>query len=240
MWNQKIEKGWSDGKRMKRHLMWVSGFWNAWKTQQKANPSWLVLAYMNCVMACLAKRFTRSSQLTSTQLWASLSHIISKPFDGLHEVVLESMSQLRSRVKKSMLASYTQCLWFIFLWCFYVVTSPPPQLSSYHFIALDISPLLLRSHSPSRRFTVVWIKLYIILLLSIWHVFTFFLRNLSHGRQKEAKPLACLGPVLHCMDWKGSTQEEAHTEDSISFSLSWRSILLILAAFYIKKDTLVW
>ena len=35
----------------------------------------------------------------------------------------------------------------------------------------------------------------------------FFLRNLSYGRQKEAKPLACLGRVWHCMDWKGSTQE---------------------------------
>ena len=42
---------------------------------------------------------------------------------------------------------------------------------------------------------------------STFRFFTFFLRNLSYGRQKEAKPLACLGRVWHCMDWKGSTQE---------------------------------
>ena len=88
-WNQK------DGKRMKRYekafdvsLMILKCL----KDPTKTNQSWLILAYMNCVTSCVAKCFTRSSQLKSTKLWASLSHIISKPFDGLDTVVLESMS----------------------------------------------------------------------------------------------------------------------------------------------------
>ena len=67
--------------------------------------------------------------------------------------------------------------------------------------------------------------------------FTFFLRNLSYGRQKEAKPLACLGRGVTSMALYGL--DRIHSRRSAWVGVQ-SSILLILVAFYKTEDTVVW